>query len=83
MCLWLFCLRQIPTFEVLGLDFGVSKTETKDKFDYWLNMLLNILPASLLQQVKKNDTDYGITIKLFWKFQLIVDSMEQLIVKIF
>ncbi|WP_266889682.1 hypothetical protein [Trichormus azollae] len=24
----------MPTFEVLGLHFGISKTEAKDTFDY-------------------------------------------------
>jgi len=27
ICLCLFYLRQMPTFEILGLQFGISKTE--------------------------------------------------------
>jgi TATA-box binding protein (TBP) (component of TFIID and TFIIIB) len=50
----------MPTFEVLGLYFGISKTEAKDTFHYWLEILENVLPASLLKQVEKNDSDYGI-----------------------
>jgi hypothetical protein len=38
----------MPTFEILGLQFGVSKTEANDTFHYWLKILGNILPASLL-----------------------------------
>jgi hypothetical protein len=36
ICLYLFYLRKIPTFEVLGLHFGISKTEAeaKDTFHY-------------------------------------------------
>jgi hypothetical protein len=34
VCLSLFYLRKMPTFEVLGLHFGMSKTEAKDTFHY-------------------------------------------------
>jgi hypothetical protein len=62
VCLWLFYLRKMPTFEVLGLHFGISKTEAKeteakDTFNYWLETLGNVLPASLLEQVGKHDRD--------------------------
>jgi hypothetical protein len=50
----------MPTFEVLGLNFGISKTEVKDTFNYWLETLGNVLPASLLEEVEKHDSDYGI-----------------------
>jgi hypothetical protein len=50
----------MPTFEVLGLHFGISKTEVKDTFHYCLEILGNVLPASLLEQVEKHDSDYGI-----------------------
>ncbi len=53
VCLCLFYLRQMPTFEVLGLHFGISKTEDNDTFHYWLGILREILPASLLEQVEK------------------------------
>ena len=39
----------MPTFEVLGLHFGIWKTEAKDTFHYWLEILRNVLPASLLE----------------------------------
>jgi hypothetical protein len=42
----------MPTFEVLGLHFGISKTEVKDTFHYCLEILGNVLPASLLEQVE-------------------------------
>ncbi|MEH2277310.1 MAG: transposase family protein [Nostoc sp.] len=67
----------MPTFEVLGLQFGISKTEANDTFHYWLVILQKILPASLLKQVEKNESDYVIAMELLKEFKLIVDSMEQ------
>ncbi|WP_339382470.1 transposase family protein [Nostoc flagelliforme] len=51
VCLCLFYLRQIPTFEVLGISFGISKTEANDTFHNWRKIFRKILPASLLEQV--------------------------------
>lgn len=77
VCLCLFYLRQMPTFEILGLHFGISKTEANDTFHYWLAILRTILPASLLEQVEKNDSDYALALELLTEFKLIVDSSEQ------
>jgi hypothetical protein len=77
VCLCLFYLRQMPTFEVLGLQFGISKTEANDTFHYWLRILRNILPASLIEQVEIHESDYAIALELLKEFQLIVDSTEQ------
>jgi hypothetical protein len=62
--LCLFSLRKMPTFEVLGLYLGISKTEAKDTFHYWLEILGleilgDVLPASVLEQVEKHESDYG------------------------
>lgn len=46
VCLCLFYLRQIPTFEVLGMMFGISKTAANDSFHYWRKILRQILPSS-------------------------------------
>lgn len=35
------------------------------------------MPASLIEQVEKNDSDYALALELLKEFQLIVDSMEQ------
>ena len=43
---------------------------------YWLGIFRKIWPASLLEQVEKNDSDYALALEL-GKFQLIVDSSEQ------
>ena len=57
VCLCFFYFRKMLIFEVLGLHFGISKTKAKDTFHYWLEILGNVLPASLLGQVEKHDSD--------------------------
>ena len=49
----------MPTFEVLGLHFGISKIEAKDTFHYWIEILRNVFPPSLLKQVEKDYSDYA------------------------
>ncbi|WP_228371606.1 helix-turn-helix domain-containing protein [Trichormus azollae] len=53
----MFYWRKMPTFEVLGFHFGISKTEAKETFDYWLEILRDVFPASVLEQVGKHDSD--------------------------
>lgn len=77
VCLCLFYLRQMPTFEVLGLHFGVSKTEANDTFHHWLKIFRNVLPASLLEQVEEHESDSALVLELLTEFRLIVDSSEQ------
>ena len=77
VCLCLFYLRQLPTFEVLGLQFHVSKTEANDTFHYWLKALRELLPASLIEQVEDTASDLMVVQELLTEFQLIVDSYEQ------
>lgn len=77
VCLCLFYLRHYPTFEVLGLQFGVSKSEANDTVHYWLKILRGLLPASLLEQVEPHSSDYAIVQEWLTQLQLIVDSFEQ------
>lgn len=77
VCLCLFYLRHYPTFEILGLQFGVSKTEANDTVHYWLSLLRVLLPASLLEAVASEDSDYAMVQEWLSQFQLIVDSLEQ------
>jgi Helix-turn-helix of DDE superfamily endonuclease len=77
VCLCLFYLRQMPTFEVLGMHFDISKTEANNTFHYWMKIFRIILPSSLLEQVKNQESDFKIVQKLLTEFELIVDSMEQ------
>jgi len=51
--LTLFYLHNHPTFEILGIYFKVSESTANNIFHYWLNILSEILPSSLLEQVKK------------------------------
>jgi len=52
MLLTLVYLSQ-HTFQYLGVQFGVSES-TNNIFHYWLDIFTELLPASLLEQVKKN-----------------------------
>ncbi|RCJ32122.1 DDE endonuclease [Nostoc minutum NIES-26] len=77
ICLCLFYLRQMPTFQVLGMMFGISKTEANDTFHYWIPILRDILPASLLEQVSNNESDLLFIQEVLTNFRLLVDSLEQ------
>lgn len=77
VCLCLFYLRQIPTFEVLGIMFGVSKTKANDTFHYWRQILRQILPSSLLEQVENPKGDLMIVQEILTNFKLLIDSLEQ------
>ncbi len=75
--LCLFYLRHLPTFEILGLQFGISKTSANDIFHYWLRILREILPASLLEQVKNQTSEREVVQEVLTEFELLVDSTEQ------
>lgn len=75
--LCLFYLRHLPTFEILGLQFGISKTSANDIFHYWLEILRELLPASLLEQMKNQVSDYEMVQELLTEFELLVDSSKQ------
>jgi hypothetical protein len=62
--LTLIYLRHLTTFQLLGIQFGVSESTANDTFNYWLPLLQVLLPSSLLEQVKKTPA----TMKLFKKF---------------
>jgi hypothetical protein len=57
-------LRHLTTFQLLGIQFGVSETTANDTFNYWFPILGELLPPSLLEQVKKTHQ----TTKLLKKF---------------
>jgi len=70
-------LRQKPIFEILGLLFDISKTKANDTFNYWLDILRDILPASQMEEVRENREQYEKLRNLLTEYQLIVDSTEQ------
>jgi len=43
-------LRHLTTFQLLGIQFGVSETTANDTFNYWFPILGELLPPSLLEQ---------------------------------
>jgi hypothetical protein len=46
----------MPTFQLLGINLRVSESTANNIFDYWVDILRELLPASLLKQViKKSD----------------------------
>lgn len=73
----LFYLRQIPTFEILGMLFGVSKSEANVTFHYWIKIFRVILPSSLIEQVENKQGDLMIVQEILTTFKLLVDSLEQ------
>lgn len=75
--LTLVYLRHLTTFQLLGIQFGVSETTANDVFNYWFPILRELLPASMLEQIKKNISDYETVKEILTEFELIVDSCEQ------
>ncbi|MGK7932196.1 MAG: transposase family protein [Microcystaceae cyanobacterium] len=77
ICLTLFYLRQMPIFEVLGMMFGVSKTTANDYFHYWLPILRDLLPSSIIEEWKRLMKDDEFVKELLTSHELLVDSFEQ------
>ncbi len=75
--LCLFYLRQMPTFEILGIQFEISKTEANDTFHKWLQILRKLLPASLLEQLENQPQNREMLYELLEEIELLVDSTEQ------
>jgi hypothetical protein len=75
--LTLVYLRHMTTFQLLGIQFGVSESTANDTFNYWLPLLRELLPSSLIEQVKKKESDYEVVKEILTEYELIVDSYEQ------
>jgi len=75
--LTLVYLRHMTTFQLLGIQFGVSESTANDTFNYWLPILRELLPCSLIEQVKKNESDLMVIQEILTDYELIVDSYEQ------
>lgn len=75
--LTLVYLRHSPTFQLLGLQFGVSETTANNIFHYWLPIISKALPPTLIEQVKKFEGDYEWLQEILSELQLIVDTSEQ------
>lgn len=70
-------LRHLTTFQLLGIQWEVSESTANNIFNYWFPILQKLLPSSLLEQVKKNASDYEIVQEILTDYELIVDSEEQ------
>jgi len=75
----LMYLRHNLTFQVLGIMFKISESSAHKIFTYWQELLKEGLPASLLEQVKKFDHEIESLLEDLTKYELIVDSAEQVI----
>ncbi len=51
--LTLVYLSQYHTFQYLGIQFEVSESTAHNIFQYWLDILNELLPASLLTQAPR------------------------------
>jgi hypothetical protein len=77
ICLCLYYLRQFPTFEILGMQFGISKTTANTLFHDWLGILEQLLPASLFIERQNQAIEAAELAELWTEWRLIVDSFEQ------
>lgn len=75
--LTLIYLRHAVTFQLVGIQFGVSESAAHYIFHRWLPIIIEVLPASLLSQVKKSESDTEFILEILAQLQLIVDSCEQ------
>ncbi len=55
--LTLLYLHHIPTFQLLAINFGISESSANNIFHHWIEILGEILPPSLLEEVKKNENE--------------------------
>lgn len=55
--LTLVYLHQSITFLLLGIQFEVSESTSRDIFNSWVESLGEILPASLMEKIKKKDRE--------------------------
>lgn len=75
--LTLVYLHHLPTFQLLGVQFGVSESTAHNLFHYWIKILGELLPASLFEQVKKNENEWSWVQEILQEWELVVDSWEQ------
>ncbi len=61
----------------MGVQFGVSESTANDIFNYQFPILRELLPASLLEQVKKTQSESEVVKEILIEVELIVDSSEQ------
>ncbi len=75
--LTLFYLRHMPIFEVLAMTFEVCRATANNIFHYWLSILRNLLPCSLLEEWQNSINNDKFVQQLLTSHELLVDSAEQ------
>ena len=70
-------LRQGLTFQILGLLFEVSESTAHNIFNYWQRVFREVLPASLMETIKKLEINLEEFQEKLADYELIVDSSEQ------
>jgi len=75
--LTLFYLRHMPIFEVLAMTFEVCRATANNIFHYWLSILRNLLPCSLLEEWQNSINNDEFVQQLLTSHELLVDSAEQ------
>lgn len=71
-------LRHHLTFQVLGLLFQVSESTAHNCFNYWQDLFREGLPASLLEQIKKQDENEEIVLEQLQQYELIGGKLAKL-----
>jgi DDE superfamily endonuclease/Helix-turn-helix of DDE superfamily endonuclease len=74
--LCLFYLRHDPTFEVLGMLFEVSKSEAHETFHEGLELVRQVLPASLFEEFGHDPYLWSVVQELLQEEVLLADSTE-------
>lgn len=75
--LTLLYLYQYPSFLYVGAQFGVCESTANTIFRYWLPIFNELLPPSILEQVKKKVGDLEVVKEILTVHELTVDSTEQ------
>ena len=75
--LTLFYLRHLPIFEVLAMTFEVCRATANNIFHYWLSILRDLLPCSLLEEWQNSINNDEFVQQLLTSYELLVDSAEQ------
>ena len=79
--LTLYYLRHSPTFQLLGINFGISESNANHIFHYWIDILREreLLPANLFKQVEKNDNDNENKDVVAWDFSphILIQGINQ------
>ena len=62
---------------ILGIYFGVSESTANNIFHYWIDILQELLPSSLLEQFQKKEDEYLWIQEILTEQELIVDNTEK------